>query len=403
MATDKSLLWKLAHALQAQKGYPIGKAVKDAKILLESDKNQARELIKANEQRIKAAMEAEKAAKKAAREAIAAEKKAEKQRIKAAMEAEKAEKKAAINQKKAEVKQANEAVQAARKGKKLLKPKRGSNLTWQDIIHKSINSNTPSSKVKTLRFAAFGKMYHINSYDIIKITALINNKNKSGGFYIKIQEKTFRNRKQKEGFDNFLMKKDDSGGYSFLDVDRFNDFLEPHGVYIRKPTFEDRKKVGGSIPDVYRENNEILYAVMPVSETGKKYKSESYINPESENKLENRFQKMLEDSEKNMKQSKGGNYIYYFNSTSGEKELTKAKHSRDYWGALITGPDPQYKLKREFITVKEKAGDGVYIYMEMKPGKYYQIKDGSKIQFYAKIVGGELVKVEESEVIQSFK
>jgi hypothetical protein len=79
------------------------------------------------------------------------------------------------------------------------------------------------------------------------------------------------------------------------------------------------------------------------------------------------------------------------------------------WVAEITGKDPKFKYKRSFLRgrkdyseANKKGSRGVYYYYELDPGKIYQINDRRSwsltYRYYARVIDGELVEIDESEV-----
>lgn len=83
------------------------------------------------------------------------------------------------------------------------------------------------------------------------------------------------------------------------------------------------------------------------------------------------------------------------------------------WVARITGPDPKYKLAREFVAKRDvtTASSNVYrdleFYIQAKNGEYYEYRNfesssrGGKSGFW-KVVNGELVDVTIAEVLNEF-
>jgi len=384
MATDKSLLWKLAHALQAQKGYPIGAAIKDAKILLESDKNQARELIKANEQRIKAAKEAEKAAKKAAREAIAAEKKAEKQRIKAAREAEKAEKQAAINRKKAEVKEAKQEVQAARKGKKLLKPKRGRGTS--DIFP----ANYVPDRI-TKGYMQQGIYIDVDYYGDFE--TILDEYRDFEYQWVTIKNNLYPNERVGKA-----TEKNDT--IYAPDIDVLNDYLvRKYKVYLKKPTDAEIKN---NTYGMYTkpDRGDKVFVMLPATGKIEKYKSldASLLS----NKLEGRFDRMLADSEKSFKATRS-TIEYKFNEG---RSIGEKKDIWKWWIKEITGidanDDPKSKNIHEHYRIDGKKG--WFGGATLKPGVFYLISKGyPNTSKYYEVAGGKVILADADKVIQSFR
>lgn len=80
------------------------------------------------------------------------------------------------------------------------------------------------------------------------------------------------------------------------------------------------------------------------------------------------------------------------------------------WIAEITGTDPKYKFKREFLRYKKDysransvGSRGVYANYILESGKIYDIKE-HKDRFYCTVTdNGNIVRLSESEVIECLK
>lgn len=75
------------------------------------------------------------------------------------------------------------------------------------------------------------------------------------------------------------------------------------------------------------------------------------------------------------------------------------------WLARITGPDPKYKLKREFLTPTEKnhsssGKTGTDIWHIRKDG-FYEFNEAWKDRGFFKIENGELSHVTRDEVLMT--
>jgi hypothetical protein len=95
---------------------------------------------------------------------------------------------------------------------------------------------------------------------------------------------------------------------------------------------------------------------------------------------------------------------------SGLGDAVIGKPPASYWVAEITGPDLQYKWKREFLRGKKdysKANSvgsrGVFIYYTMESGHVYEVKERTSWKrgdrYFCRISDdGEIIRIDESEV-----
>lgn len=79
-----------------------------------------------------------------------------------------------------------------------------------------------------------------------------------------------------------------------------------------------------------------------------------------------------------------------------EIELSGGSRKHKSWVAEIVGTDAKYGLKREFLNGYNK--DNAMLYFELENGKIYDIKDAAGVRRYKKVVNGELIEMNESDV-----
>lgn len=79
------------------------------------------------------------------------------------------------------------------------------------------------------------------------------------------------------------------------------------------------------------------------------------------------------------------------------------------WVAEITGTDPTYGLRRNFLKgskdyseANSKGSRGVHLYFVLRPGKLFEVYSketwGSSRRYFAKVVDGSLIEIERAEV-----
>jgi hypothetical protein len=79
-----------------------------------------------------------------------------------------------------------------------------------------------------------------------------------------------------------------------------------------------------------------------------------------------------------------------------------------YWVARITGFDPTYKYKREFLRGRKdykyansKGSRGVFVYYILESGNIYEVKKRSKNRFFCMVDDeGDIIHIDEDDVKQ---